>query len=224
MGIAADFLPNVFDRFRQADSSVTRRHTGLGIGLSIVKQLVELHGGSVSAHSAGIDRGATFTVSLPLTALRRAPEQVHPAARDRVTAKLPTLDLSGLKILVVDDDNDTRELITHLLGERGVEVHVASSAAEALLVLERLLPDLMLSDIGMPDRDGYELIADVRRLAASKGGRIPAIALTAFARSEDRTRAMMAGYQLHVSKPIEPDELLATVAGLAGRTQPAGAG
>ena len=224
IGIAADFLPNVFDRFRQADSSVTRRHSGLGIGLSIVKQLVELHGGTVSAHSAGADRGTTFTVTLPLSALRRAPDEPHAAGRAAAAAKLPALDLSGLRILVVDDDSDTRELIAHLLGDRGVDVHIASSAAEALPLLERLLPDLLLSDIGMPERDGYELIADVRRLAASKGGRVPAIALTAFARSEDRTRAMMAGYQVHVSKPIEPDELLATVAGLAGRTQPASAG
>jgi signal transduction histidine kinase/CheY-like chemotaxis protein len=219
VGIAADFLPSVFDRFRQADSSTTRRHAGLGLGLSIVKQLVELHGGTVAATSPGVDRGATFTVKLPLTALRPRAEQAHPAAASALPPAMPSVDLSGLRILVVEDDADARELVTHLLRESGAQVDVATSAAEALQAVQRARPDLLLSDIGMPDRDGYELIADIRRLDARQGGTIPAIALTAFARSEDRTRAMLAGYQVHVVKPIEPGELLATVASLVGRAR-----
>jgi PAS domain S-box-containing protein len=219
VGISADFLPNVFDRFRQADSSATRRHSGLGLGLSIVKQLVELHGGTVQAKSDGEALGATFTLCLPVTALRRPMKDTQRATRSEAPAAVSPAHLGDLRILVVDDDPDARELITHLLRDGGAEVHVASSAKEALLAVQRIRPHVMLSDIGMPDRDGYELIGDVRRLDAAHGGSTPAIALTAFARSEDRTRAMTAGYQVHVSKPIEPNELLATVASLAGRAQ-----
>ncbi|HEX2541060.1 MAG TPA: ATP-binding protein [Caldimonas sp.] len=222
IGIAPDFLPNVFDRFRQADSSATRKHSGLGLGLSIVKQLVELHGGTVTATSDGIDRGATFTVCLPVAALHRRPERTQPAMRSLAAAALPALELAGLKMLVVDDEPDARELIAHLLRERGVEVHEASSAGEALLSVQRLRPDLLLSDIGMPERDGYALIADVRRLAPSGGGETPAIALTAFARREDRARALASGYQVHMPKPVEPGELLAAVARLSGRDRTPG--
>ncbi len=217
VGIDADFLPHVFDRFRQADSSTTRSHGGLGLGLSIVKQLVELHGGSVRAKSDGEGRGATFVVCLPLAALLHEPDQAHPAARRAFASPAADVDLRGVKVLVVDDEPDARELIRQLLQECHAEVHTASSAREGLATLQRLRPDLLLSDIGMPERDGYQLIRDVRRLAPDDGGRTPAIALTAFARSEDRTRAMLAGYQVHVSKPIEPHELVATVASLAGR-------
>ena len=220
IGIAADFLPLVFDRFRQADSSITRRHGGLGIGLSIVKQLVELHGGTVQAKSDGPGQGAAFLVRLPLAALRatagREPSAVH--AVD-APASEATVDLRGLRVLVVDDEPDARELIGQLLREHGAQVDVAASAAEALLALQRIRPDLLLSDIGLPGRDGYQLMREVRALAPEQGGRTPAIALTAFARSEDRACALLAGYQMHVSKPIEVHELLAAVASL-GRNGP----
>ena len=218
IGVAADFLPHVFDRFRQADSSTTRSHGGLGLGLAIVKQLVELHGGSVRAASEGADRGATFTVSLPVAALRPQADHEHPAVPTTGGAALVVeVNLRGLKVLLVDDEPDARDVVRQLLEECDAEVHTASSAAEALATLQRIRPDLLLTDLGMPLRDGYQLMQDVRALPPEDGGRTPAIALTAFARSEDRTRAMMAGYQVHVSKPIESHELLATVASLAGR-------
>jgi PAS domain S-box-containing protein len=218
VGVAADFLPHVFDRFRQADSSTTRSQRGLGLGLSIVKQLVELHGGSVRATSEGEGRGATFIVCLPPAAPRADPDGAHSFARSG-GGMPPVVDvnLDGLRVLVVDDEPDARQLISQWLGECHAEVHAVSSASEALAMLQSLRPDLLLSDIGMPERDGYQLIRDIRRLSPERGGKTPAIALTAFARSEDRTRAMLAGYQVHMSKPIEPHELVATVASLAGR-------
>jgi PAS domain S-box-containing protein len=188
VGIAPEFLPHVFDRFRQADSSTTRVTGGLGLGLSIVKQLVELHGGSVRAQSDGEGRGATFVVCLPLTALRAAAEREHPAA-PRILAAAPiTLDIHGLKILVVDDEPDARALIEHLLRECQADVVTAGSAGEALAMLQRVKADVLISDIGMPERDGYQLIREVRRLPRERGGKTPAIALTAFARSEDYAR------------------------------------
>lgn len=220
VGIAAEFLPQVFDRFRQADSSVSRSLGGLGLGLSIVKQLVELHGGTVAARSDGEGCGAVFVVSLPLAPLRSAAGRVHPSATLPTGPELAiNLDLDGLAVLVVDDEPDARDLICELLRERRAEVHVAASAAEALQQIERHLPAVLVSDIGMPGHDGYHLIREVRRLPPERGGRTPAIALTAFARSEDRTRAMLSGYQVHVSKPIEAQELIATIASLSGRTQ-----
>jgi PAS domain S-box-containing protein len=217
VGIAAEFLPHVFDRFRQADSTTTRSHGGLGLGLAIVKQLVELHGGGVRVDSAGAGHGAVFVVGLPLAAPRASAGHEHPAGERPATPAYDELSLEGLHVLVVDDEPDARELVRQLLGECRAEVSTASSAVQALDMLQRLRPDVLLSDIGMPERDGYQLIRDVRRLPVDQGGRTPAIALTAFARSEDRTRAMLAGYQVHVSKPIEPHELIATVASLAGR-------
>jgi len=218
IGIDAQFLPQVFDRFRQADASTTRSHGGLGLGLSIVKQLVELHGGSVQAMSEGLGQGASFVVSLPLTALHHRAEHENPTAPGALTpGPAMELNLEGVTILVVDDEPDARALIEQLLRECGAQVHSAASADEALARLEALRPDLLLSDIGMPDCDGYQFIQRVRQLPAEHGGKTPAIALTAFARSEDRTRAMLAGYQVHISKPVEPHELLATVASLAGR-------
>jgi PAS domain S-box-containing protein len=215
VGIAPEFMPHVFDRFRQADSSTTRSHGGLGLGLSIVKQLVEMHGGTVHAYSEGRDRGATFTVCVPLSAVRPQPHEVHPTA----DSASPGIDVSldGMHVLVVDDEPDTRELLSHLLTDCHAHVHTARSAREGMEALQRLKPDALISDIGMPEQDGYQFIRAVRGLPADRGGRTPAIALTAFARSEDRTRAMLAGYQLHIAKPIEPHELLAALASLVGR-------
>ncbi len=217
VGIPADFLPHVFDRFRQADSSSTRSHGGLGLGLSIVKQLVELHGGSVRARSNGQGQGASFVVCLPPAATRSHAGSQHAAASGDKTALAMDVDLRGIKVLVVDDEPDARDLIGQLLEECNAEVSTAESVSEALAMMPRVRPDLLVSDIGMPEHDGYQLIRDIRRLPPEFGGRTPAIALTAFARSEDRTRAMLAGYQIHVSKPIEPHELVAAVASLTGR-------
>jgi PAS domain S-box-containing protein len=213
-GIAPEFLPHVFDRFRQADSSPTRSHGGLGLGLSIVKQLVEMHGGSVQAASAGTDLGATFTVRLPLSPPGAGADPQHAVPPP---PSAPPLSLAGVRVLVVDDEPDARALLAHLLGERGAQVQTAASADEALQALAQRPPDVLVSDIGMPGRDGYALMRELRALPAAAGGATPAIALTAFARSEDRTRAMLAGYQLHVAKPIEPEELVAALASLAGR-------
>jgi PAS domain S-box-containing protein len=219
-GISPEFLPHVFDRFRQADASTTRTHGGLGLGLSIVKQLVELHGGTVRAKSAGEGLGATFTVSLPLTITKhQSQDRRHPTTSvDRLPGDDIHVSFEGTKILVVDDESDARNLIERLLTDRNAHVIKADSADAALKLIASERPDVLLSDIGMPNKDGYDLIRALRALSADEGGRTPAIALTAFARSEDRTRAMMAGYQVHLSKPVEPSELIATVASLVGRT------
>jgi signal transduction histidine kinase/ActR/RegA family two-component response regulator len=223
-GIRPEFLPHVFDRFRQADASTTRRHGGLGLGLSIVKQLVELHGGSVRAKSPGEGGGSTFVVMLPLLVVHDAGAEPDPRVHPRGPWSGPRVDLpsvhslEGLKVLVVDDEPDARDLVRRLLERSGVNVVTAESAAEAAAAVRAGDLHLMVSDIGMPDRDGYDLIREVRQLPPERGGRLPAIALTAFARSEDRTRAMLAGFQLHLSKPIEPSELIAAVATLVGRT------
>jgi PAS domain S-box-containing protein len=219
-GIPADFLPHVFDRFRQADQKTTRQHGGMGLGLAIVRHLVELHGGTVTAESAGEGQGATFTVLLPVAAVYRTEEEglrVHPAAR----STLPRFELfdrlDGLKILVVDDEPDTRDMLKAGLGQCGAAVTAAASAAEALEAIENSAPDLIISDIGMPDEDGYELMRRVRQLPADAGGRVPAIALTAYARVEDRMNALRAGYQMHVPKPVELAELAAVALSLVRR-------
>jgi signal transduction histidine kinase/CheY-like chemotaxis protein len=218
-GIAPDFLPHVFDRFRQLDSSSTREHGGLGLGLSIVKQLVELHGGTARAESAGAGRGATFVITLPIAALRApAGHEEDAAGRPASLPPAEAVNLAGIKVLVVDDQPDACELIGRVLTQAGAEVVTASSAAEGMRRIEHDRPDVMVSDIGMPQTDGYQFMREVRRLPAARGGRTPDVALTAFARSEDRTRAMMAGYHVHVSKPIEPMELLATVGSLVERS------
>ena len=226
-GISPEFLPHVFDRFRQADASTTRRHGGLGLGLAIVKQLVELHGGSVTAKSAGKGEGSTFAVMLPVMAVREEVdgelERRHPTAGGR-EAGVEVVDgweghgdISGMRVLVVDDEADARALMKRLLEEKRAEVMVAASAAEAFEVLKRERPDVLVSDIGMPGEDGHSLMRRVRALRAEEGGETPAVALTAYARSEDRMKAVGAGFQHHVAKPVEPAELIAMMASLRGR-------
>jgi signal transduction histidine kinase/CheY-like chemotaxis protein len=225
-GIDSTFLPHVFERFRQADASTTRRHGGLGLGLSIVRQLVELHGGNIAAASGGAGKGSTFRVVLPLAsatsyalATEELPEHAETAIPER--ASVPTtVDLDGIKVLVVDDEPDARSLIERLLQDRDATVTTAGSAREALDSLARELPDVLISDIGMPKEDGYSLIRKIRNL---NGGRnkIPAIALTAYARPEDRAKAIEAGYQLHLAKPVEASTLIAMVATLGKRRRPA---
>jgi PAS domain S-box-containing protein len=224
-GMDPEFLPFAFDRFRQFDGSTTREHSGLGLGLSLVKQLIDLHGGQVSVSSPGRDQGATFVVKLPLSIIHGADEleKIHPATSvedEDPRVFYEQLDLHQVKVLAVDDDPDSLALLRRVLEERGARVITASSAAEALELLAAERPDVLLSDIGMPGMDGYELIRRVRSLDPEAGGRVPAAALTAFARPEDRTRALLAGYQMHATKPIRPAELMALVASLAGLTGP----
>jgi PAS domain S-box-containing protein len=220
-GISQEFLPFVFERFRQADQQTTRQHGGLGLGLAIVRHLVELHGGTVEAESQGEGQGATFIVKLPIVPVHQknnVDERVHPAARDMLPSHECPERLDGLKVLVVDDESDTRELLRVGVSQCGAEVMTAGSAQEALEAIARERPDLLISDIGMPGEDGYELIKKVRALPANHGGKIPAIALTAYARTEDRLRAIRAGYQMHVTKPVELAELVVVMASLIQRT------
>ena len=211
LGIAAELLPFVFERFSQGDSSSTRAHGGLGLGLAIVRHIVELHGGTVTAQSEGAGKGARFVVRLPL---RVAERNAAPA----VAAEPPAPSLDGVSVLVVDDDADTRDLVRMVLSQRGAEVYTAASVEEALTVLRERRPEILLSDIAMPGEDGYELIRRVRALGPGAGGHVKAAALTAYARTEDRLRALWAGFQTHVPKPVQPNELAAVVASLAGRT------
>jgi PAS domain S-box-containing protein len=219
-GIAAEFLPHVFDRFRQADQTTTRVHGGLGLGLAIVRQLVELHGGSVRVESGGAGRGTSFNVSLPLMSLRAEPAGdetwAQAAGRGGVELNCPP-ELAGLRVLVVDDEADTRELLAAVLTSCGAQVIQAGGAAEAFEQVERARPDVLVSDIGMPEEDGYSLLARIRQLPPERGGAIPAAALTAYARAEDRVRALRSGFQMHVTKPVEPAELITVIANLAGR-------
>jgi CheY-like chemotaxis protein/anti-sigma regulatory factor (Ser/Thr protein kinase) len=218
VGIAPEFLPYVFDRFRQADSSTTRAHGGLGLGLALVSHLVEMHGGSVEAHSDGRGQGAVFTVRL-----RLADETADPVAPETATREVRVpVRLAGVRVLVVEDEADTRDLLAAALGHSGAEVDPAASAEEAMAALRRHRPDVLICDIGMPGEDGFALLARVRALAAEDGGLVPAIALTAYARSDDRRRVLAAGYQVHLSKPVDPDQLISAVARMAGRPRPAG--
>ncbi|HET7452336.1 MAG TPA: response regulator, partial [Thermoanaerobaculia bacterium] len=213
-GISPDFLGHVFDRFRQADSSTTRTHGGLGIGLAIVRHLVEMHGGSVSASSPGPGKGATFVVSLPALETAASDARV-PASGPRRAAPPP--DLPGLRVAVVDDEPDTREIIAEILKSAGVTVAVYAGMEEALDGLSRTPADVLVSDIAMPGGDGYALLREVRRRESGTGRRLPAIALTALVRTEDRTRALDEGFDRHVSKPIEPEEFLRILAEVAPR-------
>jgi PAS domain S-box-containing protein len=220
-GIAAEFLPHVFERFRQADMGTTRHHGGLGLGLSIVRHLVELHGGAARADSGGEGTGSTFTVSLPVAPVQQKEaaggRAHHEAARDTLPAHECPERLDGVKVLVVDDEPDARELLAAGLGQCGAEVVTASSAREALEAVAGATFDVLVSDIGMPGEDGYELIQRVRALPPAAGGTTPAVALTAYARTEDRLRAMRAGFEMHVSKPVELTELVVVIAKLARR-------
>lgn len=220
-GINPEFLPYVFERFRQANQKTTRQHGGLGLGLAIVRHLVELHGGTVEAESSGEGLGATFIVRLPVVSVYlrdQVTERVHPTARDT----LPSFDcpdrLDGMKVLIVDDEADTRELLSVGLDQCGAKVTIVASAQEALEAIKKEPFAILISDIGMPHEDGYELIKKVRALPAKQGGKLPAIALTAYARTEDRLRALRAGYHTHVSKPVELAELAAVMASLVQRT------
>ncbi|HET6862254.1 MAG TPA: ATP-binding protein, partial [Pyrinomonadaceae bacterium] len=229
-GISAEFLPFVFDRFRQAEGSISRKQGGLGLGLAVVRHLAELHGGNVSAASEGVGKGSTFTVDLPLAAERRDParaeeRRLENERRKRLRQGLTRLD--GIHVLLVEDDDDSRNLLTMMLKRQGAEVTAAISAAQAFRVLTQPTnsrdsvrglplkrPDIVISDIGMPEEDGYELLEKLRRLSESEGGLIPAIAVTGYATRKDRERALEAGYQVHMAKPIEQTELLLAIATL----------
>jgi CheY-like chemotaxis protein len=220
-GIKPEFLPHVFERFRQADASTTRKSGGLGLGLAIVKQLVELHGGVVRATSAGEGQGASFIVQLPLSLIHTHPpsaDRQHPRSTTAGSAAQTRANLAGINILVVDDEPDSLLLIQRVLAECHAIVTTCGSAAQAISILKMVKPDVLISDIGMPEMDGYELIRTIRAAESPGEKRIPAIALTAFARSEDRTRALLAGFLVHLAKPVEPAELVATVASVVGRT------
>ena len=221
-GISREFMPYIFNRFHQADSSITRRQSGLGLGLSLVRHLVELHGGTVKAESPGEEQGATFIVTLPFRAvLTPVAETVPSRVPYDIRSILPSA-LDGLHILVVDDELDTRELVKIILEQNGAQVTIAASVAEALGLLRResrLLFDAIVSDIGMPEENGYTLIRQVRTLPATQGGQLPAIALTAFGRASDRIATLSAGFQMHVPKPVEAAELVMVIASLTGRAE-----
>lgn len=209
-GISREFLPHVFDYFRQEDGTTTRRFGGLGLGLAIVRQLVELHGGTVWAESPGPDLGATFTIRLPLSKSgQKQSSQTKPPDKE--------IDLTGIQILVVDDESDMQELASFVLTKVGAKVMTAGSAMQALTLLNQSLPDLLLCDIGMPEMDGYSLIRQVREWAPEQGGTIPAIALTAYAGEINQQQALAAGFQMHISKPVEPEKLVQSIVHLLHR-------
>jgi CheY-like chemotaxis protein len=220
-GISREFLPFVFARFRQAEGTTTRTHGGLGLGLSIVRHLVEIHGGTVRAESAGAGQGATFIVELPVAGGEREGgaaklQTLSASPAEIAVAASPVSELAGLRVLVVDDEADARLLLQTLIEQSGAQVRAAASASEALAALREFRPDILVSDIGMPQEDGYALLRRVRALGPEEGGHIPAIALTAYAQEDDRLRALLAGFQVHVAKPINPAEFVAVIVELAG--------
>jgi len=218
-GIGPEFLPYVFERFRQENSGTNRPQGGLGLGLAIVRHIVELHGGTVRVASEGLGKGATFTVALPAAQNRAmSPHEFRDNTPGRSLEPPNSPSLVGMRALFVDDEADAREIISMLLAGCGAEVRTASSAPEALAACDEWRPEILIADIGMPGEDGYMLMKKLRELEKLRGGHIPAIALTAYARQEDRLRALSVGYERHVPKPIEPDEFLAAVASLANRT------
>jgi CheY-like chemotaxis protein/nitrogen-specific signal transduction histidine kinase len=225
-GIAPEFLPHVFERFLQAEGSTTRRHGGLGLGLALVRHLVEAHGGTVRAESEGKGRGARFVVQLPVQAVYQNdadPERARPTPTEAIVAPAARPSLAEVTALVVDNEEDARDLIAMVLRANGAEVITAANAGQALEQLAERTPSVLISDIGMPDVDGYELIRRVRNLTGASGASVPAIALTAYSREQDRRLALEAGFQTHVSKPVDPDELVRVVAGLVsfvGRSSP----
>jgi signal transduction histidine kinase/DNA-binding response OmpR family regulator len=217
-GINSKFMPFLFERFRQADSSSTRSYGGLGLGLAIVRHLVELHGGSVVAESEGEGKGSTFTVALPAKAVQN---ESKIAPRPKVLVSKGSVTLNGLRILLVEDEPDSRELLATIFQQEGATVATAQCVSEALVEFEKSLPDILVSDIAMPDEDGYALIRKVRARSVERGGTIPAIALTAYAKEEDRNRALAEGFQIHVSKPVDPLSLIEIVANMSKQPQSA---
>jgi signal transduction histidine kinase/CheY-like chemotaxis protein len=216
-GIAERFLPHVFDPFRQEDASSTRSRGGLGLGLAITRQLVELHGGRIHVESGGEGRGATFRVLLPISAVARTssrPPTSGALEKEARVAPARRPELEGLRVLVVDDEKDARQLVQAVLEDCGCRVTLAAGVDAAMGALGQEVPDVIISDIGMPERDGYDLIRQVRALPRPKGGDVPAAALTAYARAEDRLRMLAAGYSMHLAKPIDPQELVVVVASL----------
>ena len=216
-GIAPDFLPYIFERFRQGDTAANRRHGGLGLGLAIVKNLVEAHGGSVRVKSEGIGEGATFIVALPVSPADPQVAEIDEPPAPTAHSALCDIDLSRIRVLVVDDEDDTRSLLQRALEDAGASVVAAAGVDEALQEMTRQIPDVLISDLGMPGKSGFDLIRAVRGRSGCR--MVPAVALTAFARAEDRTRAIMSGYQMHVPKPVEVAELCAVVASLTGRAR-----
>jgi CheY-like chemotaxis protein len=219
-GISPDFLPYIFERFRQADSTSTREYGGLGLGLAIVRHLVEAHGGSVSAASDGAGLGATFTVTLPLASVRKEEGVIKKStsgelSKDQISSSLA---LKGVAVLVVDDESDARDLITIALRQSGADVKSADNVRAALKILDQWKPDVLVSDIGMPGEDGYQFMRKVRARKPERGGLIPALAVTGYAGADDAERALKAGYQTHMSKPVVLRELVTIVASLTERT------
>jgi CheY-like chemotaxis protein len=218
MGIDPQFMPYIFDRFRQADSTSTRKYSGLGLGLAIVRHVVEMHGGTVDASSPGQGLGATFKVRFPAASAHLLQSEPRPPAPGLKLTQANQAegahDLGGVRVLVVEDDLDTLEMLRAIFQNHGAEVIAASSADEALTALENTVPDALVSDLAMPEQDGYELIKRIRQRGADWGGNIPAVALTAYARVEDRARALTSGFQVYLPKPVDPHELVAVVAHL----------
>jgi CheY-like chemotaxis protein/two-component sensor histidine kinase len=221
VGIRADFLPHIFERFKQGNPSITRRFGGLGLGLAIAKHLVDLHGGVIRAESEGEDKGARFIMRLP-SGSAAVDAQVEPAENPAHSSRTSEA-LHGVRALVVEDERDTLDFLARLLVSRGAEVVQATSATEALALLPAARVNFLVSDIGLPEVDGYELLRRIRQMDASASGGIPAVALTAYARKDDRMRAFRAGYQAHLAKPVEPGVLVATIADLARLARLAGA-